>query len=141
MSNALVPIECRINAERSVTVHMMRKSYVEVKKNLSPEMEDALMEIEVGFNCIAGELGYPDGDIGRVNGGIFSGFQEWSSNMSQRVREWRNENPETETGAVIDWVVFGKTFKEIGLINNVSRQTASGFFYEGLNKYIKMLDT
>lgn len=138
---ALTPVERRLTKDRKTVIHMMRRSYAEVEKNLSPDMEDACNEIEVGFNCIAGHMGYPDSDLSRVKGGEHGGFQEWSIHMSKKLTEWRNEVDPKLTGAVIDYVVFGKPFKIIAIEAGCTRQTASNRFYSGLREYCKMFFT
>ena len=117
---------------------MMRKSYAEVKKNLSPEMEDACNEIEVGFNCVAGLMGYPNHDLSSVKTGGGESFHEWSVNISNKVKSWRCDIDQKITGVVIDYLVFGKDFTTISKEHNICRQTASSRFYSGLNEYCKM---
>ena len=136
MEANLVPVEYRETATRS-RVGMMRKSYAEVKKNLSPEMEDACKEIEVGFKCIAGQLGYAKSDLQRArgSGGGGGSFQEFSEHMASKVKKWRNEVDEKHTDVVIDFVVHGISFKQMGEVKQRTRQTISTYFYEGLREY------
>lgn len=130
----LVPVEYRETSKRN-RIGMMRKSYAEVKKNLSPEMEDACREIEVGFRCIAGHMGYPNNDILRVRGSGNEAYQEFSEKMQDKVRDWRNDVDPKYTGVVIDFVVHGISFKQIAQAKQRSRQTISKYFYEGLREY------
>jgi len=138
MEADLVPVEHRLTSDRKIQVYMMRKSYAAVKRNLTPDMEDACSEIETGFNCIAGNMGFPDSDLSRARGGSHGGFQEWALKLSDKVTGWRNEVDQKHTGTVIDYLVFGKTFNQIAFEKKKSRQTISGYFYEGLNEYVEL---
>lgn len=137
MEADLVPVEYRETSTR-VRIGMMRKSYAEVEKNLSPSMKDACREIEVGFKCIAGHMGYPDSDLTRVRGTGNEGFQEFSEHMQKKVRAWRNEVDMKYTGTVIDFVVHGISFKQMAKVKQRTRQTISNHFYTGLREYCEM---
>jgi len=137
MEANLVPIRYRETATRD-RIGMMRKSYHNVWKNLTDEMQDACREIEVGFKCVAGHMGYPDSDLLRTRGTGSGGHQEFSLRMADKVKKWRNEGDIKHTGAVIDFVVHGVSFKQMGEVRQRTRQTISTYFYQGLNEYCEM---
>ena len=137
MDNDIEITELKISGERTKQGYIMRRSVIETRKALTPDMQRAFDEICRAYKIIAGRL---MAGTTSYTGGGGDGDEAWQQDQINRLDVWAKHIQKMPKGGLlyniaIDVCAFDSTARQVAEQRGCDHKTVMTYLRCALNEY------
>ena len=137
MDNDIEITELKISGERTKQGYIMRRSVIETRKALTPDMQRAFDEICRAYKIIAGR---PMAGTTSYTGGAGDGDEAWQQDQINRLDVWAKHIQKMPKGGLlyniaIDVCAFDSTARQVAEQRGCDHKTVMTYLRCALNEY------